>query len=147
MFQYVLSGAIVPQAGGYLMVPTITLDQDSEKLHVPSVGTPPRNLQDACDESCTRSVDIDAVTDGREAIQRLTTASECDSSVDHTRPDLVLLQFDFELPDGMTVLHAIKSSPRLDCLTGGRYELPRVRQVVPASKSLASSVWGVRHEN
>ncbi|WP_280585816.1 hypothetical protein [Halorubrum sp. Boch-26] len=98
------------------MVPNVAQSQDGEKLRVLFVGTPPINLQEACDESCTRPVDIDVVTDGREAIQWLTDTSDGEPSVDQPRPDLVLLQFDFELPDGMTVLHAIKSSPRLETL-------------------------------
>lgn len=95
------------------MAPTITQKQDDEELRVLFVGTPLIHLQEICAES-RRSVDIDVVADGRTAIRRLADASE--SSADHTRPDLVLLQCDFELPDGMTVLHAIKSSPRLETL-------------------------------
>ncbi|WP_253739042.1 hypothetical protein [Halohasta salina] len=86
--------------------------QSLRTLQVLFVGAPPINLQAACDSSCSRPVDIEIVTDGKTAIQRLADSSE--SPVDHTDPDLVLLQCDFELPDGLTVLHAIKSSPRLE---------------------------------
>lgn len=75
------------------------------------VGAPPVDVQAICDRSCTRPIDVDVVADGRAAIQRLTAAGE--SSTDDARPDLILLQCGFELPDGMTVLHAIKSSPYL----------------------------------
>jgi CheY-like chemotaxis protein len=88
-----------------------TPQQTQRELTVLFVGSPSVDLQAACDSECTRPVDIDVVTDGRAAIQRLTATG--DPSASRTRPDLVLLQCDFELPDGMTVLHAIKSSPRL----------------------------------
>lgn len=94
-----------------LMSQTATLRQDYTELTVLFVGSPAVDLEAACDAECTRPVDIEVVTDGRAAIQRLTATS--DPSASRTRPDLVLLQCDFELPDGMTVLHAIKSSPRL----------------------------------
>ena len=69
------------------------------------------DIQSACESECDQPIRIDVVTDGRTAIQRLTTTS--DPATDQPQPDLVLLQCDFELPNGMTVLHAIKSSPRL----------------------------------
>ena len=75
------------------------------------VGSPSVDLQAACDSERTRPVDIEVATDSRVAIQRLIAASE--SPTEYTRPDLVLRQCDFELPDGMTVLDAITSSPRL----------------------------------
>jgi len=84
---------------------------DGGELVVLFVGTPPIDLQQACRDICTDPVDIDVVTDGRAAIRRLTASST--SPTAYPRPDLVLLQCDFELPDGMTVLHAIKSSPQL----------------------------------
>ena len=96
------------------MSKTATVRRDHSELTVLFVGTPTINLEAVCESECSRSVDIEVVTDGREAIQRLIAASE--SSADHTRPDLVLLQCDFESPDGMTVLHAIKSSPRLNTM-------------------------------
>lgn len=86
--------------------------QSPRELRVLFVGAPPVDLQDACDSSCSRPVDIDTVADGQAAIQRLAATSGPAAS--RTRPDIVLLQCDFELPDGMTVLHAIKSSPRLE---------------------------------
>jgi len=89
-----------------------TSQQTQRELTVLFVGSPSVDLQAACDAECTRRVDIEVVIDGRAAIKWLTTASE--SPTEYTRPDLVLLQCDFELPDGMTVLHAIKSSPRLE---------------------------------
>jgi len=94
------------------MVYSDTSTQSLRALRVLFVGAPPIDFQGACDSSCSRPVDIDVVTDGRAAIQRLTATS--DPSASRMRPDLVLLQCDFELPDGMTVLHAIKSSPRLE---------------------------------
>ncbi|WP_253737549.1 hypothetical protein [Halohasta salina] len=94
------------------MSQTATLRQDHTELTVLFVGSPTVDLEATCDAECTRPVDIDVVADGRAAIRRLTAASE--SPTAYPRPDLVLLQCDFELPDGMTVLHAIKSSPRLE---------------------------------
>ena len=94
------------------VTPPIEPTPGSEELTVLFVGTPHIELAGTHDESRTHPVDIDVVTDGRAAIQRLTAASE--SPTESPRPDLVLLQCDFELPDGMTVLHAIKSSPLLD---------------------------------
>jgi CheY-like chemotaxis protein len=87
---------------------------ESQALRILFIGSPTVALQEAFPRDCSRSVDITIVTDGRTALQRLTDASE--SPDDHDGPDLVLLQFDFELPDGMTLLHAIKSSPRLGAL-------------------------------
>ena len=86
--------------------------QSLRPLRVLFVGAPPIDLQATCDSSCSRPVDIDVVDDGKTAINRLTDTSE--PSVDNPDPDLILLQCDFELPDGLTVLHAIKSSPRLN---------------------------------
>lgn len=86
--------------------------QAARPLRVLFVGEPLIDLQTACARCCTRSVDIDVVADGRKAIRRLTNTSN--SPADSTDPDLILLQCDFELPDGMTVLHAIKSSPHLN---------------------------------
>lgn len=91
-----------------------TTVQSRRALRVLFVGTPPIDLQAACDNACSRPVDIDIVDDGKAAIQRL--ADNDESPCDHTEPDLVLLQCDFELPDGLTVLHAIKSSPRLNAV-------------------------------
>jgi len=85
---------------------------DCGEVAVLFVGTPPIDLQQTYDDVYTDPVDIEVVTDGRAAIRRLIAISE--SPTEYPRPDLVLLQCDFELPDGMTVLHAIKSSPLLD---------------------------------
>jgi len=93
------------------MTQTTTPQQDRRSLTALFVGAPPIDLQAACDADCTRSVDIDIVTDGREAIRRLTDASS--SATDSERPDLILLEFGFRLPDGTTLLRAIRSSPRL----------------------------------
>lgn len=93
------------------MARPVAAEQDRRELTVLFVGTPPIDLQQVCEDSCTHSVDIDVVADGRQAIQRLTDASS--SPTDGELPDLVLLEFGFTLPDGTTVLHAIKSSPRL----------------------------------
>lgn len=95
------------------MSQTTTFRQDDTELTVLFVGSPTVDLEAACGSaSVVRSVDIEVVTDGRAALQRLTAASE--SPNEYVRPDLVLLKCDFELPDGMTILHAIKSSPQLD---------------------------------
>ncbi len=93
------------------MSQTTTFRQDHTELTVLFVGSPTVDIEAACDSASVRSVDIEVVTDGRAALQRLTAASESPS--EYARPDLVLLQCDFELPDGMTILHAIKSSPQL----------------------------------
>jgi len=89
-----------------------TPQQEHTELTVLFVGSPTVDLNTVCDYERTHPVDIDIVTDGRAAIQRLTASGE--SPTEYSRPDLILLQCDFELPDGMTVLHAIKSSPLLD---------------------------------
>jgi len=94
------------------MSKTATVRQDHTELTVLFVGSPTVDIEAVCDAECSRSVDIEVVTDGRAALRRFTASSE--SPTEYTRPDLVLLQCDFELPDGMTVLHAIKSSPLLD---------------------------------
>lgn len=96
------------------MPPTSTVKQDGDEPTVLLVGTPPVDVAETCDRSGFQSVDIDIVADGRAAIKRLTAASQ--PSADAVYPDLVLLQCDFELPDGMTVLHTIKSSPHLNAL-------------------------------
>jgi len=88
-----------------------TSQQTQRELTALFVGSPSADLQEACDSERTRPVNIEVATDGRAAIQRLVAASE--SPTKYSQPDLVLLRCDFELPDGMTVLHAIKSSPRL----------------------------------
>jgi hypothetical protein len=88
--------------------------QSRRALRVLFVGTPPIDLQAVCSSSCNRPVDIDIVNDGKAAIQRLADSGA--SAADHVEPDLILLQCDFELPDGLTVLHAIKSSPRLNAV-------------------------------
>jgi CheY-like chemotaxis protein len=85
--------------------------RDIRPIKLLFVGVPPVDLQAICDRSCSRPVDVDVVADGQTAIQRLTAAGE--RPTDDARPDLILLQYGFELPDGMTVLHAIKSSPYL----------------------------------
>ncbi len=91
-----------------------TPDRDDKKATVLFVGTPPIDLQAACKDFGIHSVDIDVVSDGRRAIRRLTDASE--PTADSRLPDLILLEFGFELPDGTTILHAIKSSPRLGAI-------------------------------
>ena len=96
---------------GSLMTSTTAPTSGSEALTVLFVGTPQIAFDDPHDASWTHSVDIDIVSDGRAALQRLIAASE--SPTEYAPPDLVVLQCDFELPDGMTVLHAIKSSPQL----------------------------------
>ena len=96
------------------MSQTAALGQVHPELTVLSVETPMIDLQAACESKRARPVDIEVVTGGRAAIQRLITASE--SPATHTRPDLVLLQCDLKLPAGMTILHAIKSSPRFETM-------------------------------
>mgnify|MGYP006288196147 CR=1 FL=1 len=93
------------------MTASATRTVDCGEVAVLFVGTPPIDLQQTYDDVYTDPVDIEVVTDGRAALQRLTATSE--SPTEYAQPDLVLLQCDFELPDGMTVLHAIKSSPQL----------------------------------
>lgn len=87
--------------------------QTTDRVSVLFVGSPPVDLEAACASDRKRAVDIDIVSDGRAALTRLTavSASPCDES-----PDLVLVQCDFELPDGLTLLGAIKTSPRLNTL-------------------------------
>lgn len=84
---------------------------NTPESHVLFVGTPQVDLTAICAELEAHSVSIDVVTDGRAALKRLIAVS--DSPGDHHPPDLILLQLDFTLPDGQTVLQAIKSSPRL----------------------------------
>ena len=96
------------------MSQTATLRQNHAGVTVLFVGSPTVDIEAACDSESVRPVDIEVVTDGRAALQWLTAAGESPS--EYARPDLVLLQCDFELPDGMTVLHAIKSSPQLDSM-------------------------------
>lgn len=95
------------------MPQTTIQSQETDALSVLFIGSPPIDLQAACASACEQAVDIGVVSDGRAALHRLTDAS---ASPDADSPDLVLLQFDFELPDGMTLLHALKSSPRLSTL-------------------------------
>lgn len=75
------------------------------------VGSPPVELWNDCDAFRTGSVDFEVVRDGKAAIARLSDLG--DSPVDAGAPDLILIEFGFASPDGTTVLHAIKSSPRL----------------------------------
>lgn len=86
--------------------------QSRRTLQVLFVGTPPIDLQAVCSSSCSRLVNINVVDDGKTAIKWLADSGE--PPADQMKPDLILLQCDFELPDGLTVLHAIKSSPRLN---------------------------------
>lgn len=90
---------------------SITPREERRELTVLFVGTPPVDLQRVCDESGAHAIDIEVAADGREAISRLTDADE--SADGEAPPDLVIIRFGFRLPDGITVLHAIKSSPRL----------------------------------
>lgn len=97
-----------------LVTHTTVPTTDGGKLVILFVGTPLIDLKQACGDLCTDPVDVEVITDGRAALRRLTAASE--SPTEYPQPHLVLLQCDFELPDGMTVLHAIKSSPHLDTM-------------------------------
>jgi CheY-like chemotaxis protein len=83
---------------------------NTEKCRVLFVGTPQVDLEETVCSSCNYPVTVDVVSDGRKAIQWLTEASE---TTDHHLPDLIVLEFGFESPDGDTVLCAIKSSPHL----------------------------------
>lgn len=78
------------------------------------VGSPPVKLRNACDAFRAGSVDVEVVRDGKAAIGWLTDLAE--SPVNTPAPDLILLQLGFASPDGTTVLHAIKSSPRLNAV-------------------------------
>lgn len=80
-------------------------------LTVLFIGRPRTDVQAVFDSLDCNRVTVDIVTDGRQAIRRLT--SGCEETTDARSPDLILLEFGFESPDGRTVLHAIKSSPRL----------------------------------
>jgi CheY-like chemotaxis protein len=86
--------------------------QCRRELSVLFIGTPEINIREAVRASCRCPVTVDVVSDGREAIQYLTEASE--TTTDRGSPDLILLEFGFESPDGETLLYAIKSSPRLE---------------------------------
>jgi CheY-like chemotaxis protein len=89
-----------------------THHDNKSALTVLFVGTPQVNIEDAVQASCNRPVTIDVVSDGREAIQWLNETRE--TATNHGTPDLILLEFGFEPPDGETLVHAIKSSPRLE---------------------------------
>lgn len=95
------------------MTQTSTRSEETDGLSVLFVGSPPIDLQAACTSACERAVDIEIISDGGSALRRLIEASESPSEYSL---NLVLLQFDIELPDGMTLLHALKSSPRLNTL-------------------------------
>lgn len=74
------------------------------------VGTQPIPVETVSDSLVDYPVTIDIVEDGKQAIERLTeTAASTDDSV----PDLIFLGCGFESPNWTTLLHAIKSSPRL----------------------------------
>lgn len=75
------------------------------------VGTPRFDVCGAVRGSCDRPVAVDVVADGRRAIGWLTEAGK--SATDRSPPDLILVEFGFDSPDGETLLHAIASSPRL----------------------------------
>ncbi len=91
------------------MIPALPPDRSREPISVLFAGTPSVDLRET-DALRSHSVDVEIAGDGREAIRRLTAASM--SPADDTMPDLVLMKFGFRSPDGPTVLHAIKSSPR-----------------------------------
>ena len=82
------------------------------RLDILLVGSPSVELRNALDAVQTDPVDIKTVRDGKEAIAWLSDLA--DSVADAAAPDLILLQHGFESPDGTTILHAIKSSPRLN---------------------------------
>lgn len=93
----------------------MTFSEHSQKkkgLTVLFVGTPPVNVEKTVRASCSRPVTVAVVSNGRETIQWLNEASE--TTTDRGRPDLIVLQFGFESPDGKTLLDAIKSSPCLE---------------------------------
>jgi CheY-like chemotaxis protein len=75
------------------------------------VGTPRFDVCGAVRGSCDRPVAVDVVADGRRAIGWLTEAGK--PTTDSVPPDLILVEFGFDSPDGETLLHAIASSPRL----------------------------------
>lgn len=89
----------------------IEATDDATESRVLFVGTPHVDLTAICTDIEGDAISIDVVTDGQAALKRLMTAS--DSPGEQQLPDLILLQLDFALPDGQTVLHAVKSSPRL----------------------------------
>lgn len=86
--------------------------QNEKELTVLFVGTPPVNIEQAVGTSCRRPVTVAVVSDGQEAIQWLSEAGE--TTTDRSHPDLIVLQFGFESPDGNTLVHAIRSSPCLE---------------------------------
>ena len=92
----------------------ITPTADTANSHVLFVGTPKVDLATICAESTPDAVSVDVVTDGQAALKQLIAASETPDELQ--LPDLVLLQLDFTLPDGQTVLQAIRASPRLEQL-------------------------------
>lgn len=94
-----------------LMGRSVARHRGSDTDSVLFVGTPPIDIHNVCETVFSRPVDIDIVTDGREAISQLTEIS--DSTAVGTVPTLIIIQFGFGSPDGMTVVQAIKSSPRL----------------------------------
>ena len=87
---------------------------DTVDSRVLFVGTPKVDLAAICTESAADAVSVDVVADGQAALKQLTAASETPD--EHQLPELVLLQLDFRLPDGQTVLQAIRASPRLEQL-------------------------------
>lgn len=87
---------------------------DTADSRILFVGTPKVDLAAICAESAADAVSVDVVADGQAALKQLTAASETPD--EHQLPDLVLLQLDFTLPDGQTVLQAIRASPRLEQL-------------------------------
>jgi CheY-like chemotaxis protein len=89
-------------------------EQRQRRISVLFVGSPPAELWNACDAFRADSVDFEVVRDGKAAIARLSDLA--DSPVDAGAPDLILIEFGFSSPDGSTVLHAIKSSPRLNAV-------------------------------
>lgn len=89
-------------------------EKRKRRLDVLFVGSPPVELRNARNAVRADPVDINIVRDGKEAIAWLSDLA--DSAADAAAPDLILLQHGFESPDGTTVLHAIKSSPRLNAV-------------------------------
>lgn len=78
------------------------------------VGTPRIDIEAAVRSSCSCPVTVDVVTDGRDGVRWLIKASE--TTTDRSLPDMILLELGGELPNGETVLYAIKSSPRLETI-------------------------------
>lgn len=89
-----------------------TPDSRAEQDHtVLFVGETPVTANQILHELNTDSVTVTVVRDGRRAIRWLTDTSGPDGQ--NRPPDTVLLTSGLESPDWSTLLHALKSSPRL----------------------------------